>query len=307
MIDLSVDIAGIKMKNPVMPASGTFGYGEEFAQVIDISKLGAFVTKGTTLEPRNGNDQPRVAETRAGMINYIGLQNPGAKAVIKEKIPFLRQFNVPIIVNISGSSIEEYKALAEMFSQVEGVSGLELNISCPNVKQGGVAFGQDPEIAGQVLTAVSEATDLPLIMKLTPNVTNVAKIAESLLARGLDAVSLVNTFKARAKIRSGPNKGKWIEGGLSGPCIMHIALKMVSDVAKEMFGYGVPVIGMGGISCLEDALDFFESGASAIQIGTANFINPNIMIEIIEGLKSYLKENGFSSFGKWRMKVRAKP
>ncbi len=302
MIDLSVNIAGIKMKNPVMPASGTFGYGEEMADFIDISKLGAVVTKGTTLQPRQGNEQPRICETRAGLINFIGLQNPGAEVVIRDKIPFLRQFGVPIIVNISGSTIEEYEELAKMFNGVDGVSGLEVNISCPNVKKGGVAFGQDSELAYEVIIKVRWATSLPLIIKLTPNVTSVFPIVVRLLDAGANAFSLVNTFKARARIRSGPNQGKWIEGGLSGPCIMPIALRIVSDLAKA--NLGVPIIGIGGISSFEDALDFLESGADAIQIGTANFINPNVMIEIITGLEKYLAENGFASFEEWKRKIR---
>lgn len=303
--DLSVDIAGIRMKNPVMPASGCFGYGEEMAGLIDISKLGAVITKGTTLLPRQGNEQPRIWETRAGMINFIGLQNPGAKAVIKKKIPFLRQFGVPIIVNISGSTSEEYEELAKMFNGVEGVSALEVNISCPNVRAGGIVFGQDSRAAVEVVSGVRKATSLPLIVKLTPNVTSVIPIATAVVAAGANVLSLVNTFKARARIRNGPNKGQWIEGGLSGPCIMPIALRMVSDLAKAELG--VPIIGIGGISCFEDALDFLESGASVVQIGTANFINPNVMIEIIDGLRKHLAKNGFSSFAAWQKKKPGGP
>lgn len=302
MTDLSVDIAGIKMQNPIMPASGTFGYGEEMADIIDIRKLGAVVTKGTTLEPRQGNDQPRMCETRAGMINFIGLQNPGAEAVIRDKIPFLRQFGVPIIVNISGSTIEEYEELATMFDCVPDVAAQEVNISCPNVKQGGVAFGQDLKLAFETVYRVRKKSILPLIVKLTPNITDIVLIARAVVEAGADAISLVNTFKARARIRSGPNKGKWIEGGLSGPCIMPVALRMVSDLAKAEIS--VPIIGIGGIQFLKDALDFFESGADAIQIGTANFIDPTIMIQIIEGLEKYLAKNGFASFQEYLQKSR---
>jgi len=301
MIDLSVNIAGIKMKNPIMPASGTFGYGEEFSDLIDISQLGAVVTKGTTLQSRQGNEQPRIYETRAGMINFIGLQNPGAEIVIREKIPFLRQFGVPIIVNISGVSIGEYLEVAKIFAGSLEVAGLEINISCPNIKKGGVAFGQDPILAAKVVGSIRGLTMLPLIVKLTPNVTNIITIAKAVIKAGADAISLVNTFKARAKIRSGPKRGKWIEGGLSGPCIMPIALRMVSDLYKAKLG--VPIIGIGGISFFEDALDFLESGADAIQIGTANFINPNIMIEIIGKINNYLEEKGFSSLSEWRAKM----
>lgn len=301
MIDLSVNIAGIRMKNPVTPASGCFGYGEEMAEFIDLSKLGAVVTKGTTLEPRQGNEQPRICETRAGMINYIGLQNPGADAVIREKIPFLRQFGVPIIVNISGSTTSDYVQLAKIFTNIEDVSALEVNISCPNVKVGGVVFGQDPRVAFELVVEVRAATSLPLIVKLTPNVTDIIVVAESVVNAGANVISLINTFKSRARIRSGPNGGKWIEGGLSGPCIMPIALRMVSDLAKAKLG--VPIIGIGGISCLEDALDFLESGADAIQIGTANFIDPTIMIQIIEGLSDHLQKQGFSTLAEWRQKT----
>lgn len=296
--DLSVEIAGIRMKNPVMSASGCFGYGKEMAELVDISKLGAVVTKGTTLHPRQGNELPRICETAAGMINFIGLQNPGADVVIQEKIPFLLQFGVPVIVNIAGATEEDYVELARKFDGVEGVTGLEVNISCPNTKRGGIAFGQDPEIASELVTKVKEATSLPLIVKLTPNVTDIVRIAASVILAGADALSLVNTFTARAKIRGGPQAGKWIEGGLSGPAIMPIALKMVSNLAKADLKR--PIIGMGGISSTEDALEFLESGADAVAVGTANFINPNVMIEIIDGLKKYLAEKGCASLSKLR-------
>ena len=298
--DLSVNIAGIRMRNPIMSASGCFGYGEEMAQFIDISKLGAVVTKGTTLQPRQGNEQPRICETRAGMINFIGLQNPGAEAVIREKIPFLQQFGVPIIVNISGSTIEEYEELAKMFNEVPGVAALEVNISCPNVKEGGIAFGQEPRVTHEVVFSVRKATRLPLIVKLTPNVTNICVIAAVAVVAGADALSLINTVRARAKIRRGPCAGKWIEGGLSGPCIKPIALKMVSDVAKK--NLGVPIIGIGGICDTDDALDFFESGADAIQVGTANFVDPTIMIKIIRDLELYLERTGCQNIKEWREK-----
>lgn len=299
--DLSIEIAGIRMKNPVMPASGCFGYGEEMAEFIDISRLGAVVTKGITLLPREGNEQPRICETRAGMINFIGLQNPGAEVVIKEKIPFLWQFGVPIIVNIAGATERDYVELARRFNGVEGVAGLEVNISCPNTKRGGIAFGQDPDIASELVAKIREATSLPLIVKLTPNVTDVVSIAASVILAGTDALSLVNTFTARARIRGGPQTGKWIEGGLSGPAIMPIALRMVSDVAKA--NLGVPIIGMGGISNTKDALDFLESGADAVAVGTANFVNPNVMIEIIDGLKKHLVEKECSNLVELRQRT----
>jgi len=303
-INLSVDIAGISMKNPVMPASGTFGYGEEFSQLIDISKLGAVVTKGTTLKPRQGNPQPRIYETPCGMINCIGLQNPGIEKVIQEKIPFLRQFGVPIIVNIAGETIEEYVQIARKLDEVEGAGmpdGIEINISCPNVKKGGMAFGQDPEITREVVGKLwGGKLSLPLIVKLTPNVTDIVSIAEAAVRGGADALSLINTIKTRAKIRRGPQAGKWIEGGLSGPAIKPVAIRMVKELVKA--NLGIPIIGIGGIMNTEDALDFFESGAITIAIGTANFINPKAMEEVIDGLKKYLISNKITDISELREK-----
>jgi len=302
MIDLSVNIAGIEMQNPIMPASGTFGFGDEFMLIegFDIRKLGAVVTKGTTIQPRQGNEQPRIAETRAGMINFIGLQNPGAEIVAREKIPFLRQFGVPIIVNISGFSPEDYLRLVAIFNEVEGVAGLEVNISCPNVKEGGISFGQEPTVAFSLVSQLARRSCLPLIVKLTPNVTNIVVLARAVVEAGADALSLVNTFTARAKIRSGPNKGKWIEGGLSGPGIMSMALRKVSDVYKA--NLGVPIIGIGGIKFVEDVADFLESGAAAVQIGTANFVNPLVMMELVKKLGLYIEKTGCQSIKEWREK-----
>ncbi len=302
MIDLSVDIVGIKMQNPIMPASGTFGYGDEFAALegFDIRRLGAVVTKGTTVQPRQGNEQPRIAETRAGMINSIGLQNPGAEIVAREKIPFLRQFKVPIIVNISGTVPEDYSRLVAIFNEVEGVAGLEVNISCPNIKQGGILFGQHPTIASALISQLRKISRLPLIIKLTPNVTDIVVLARAVVEAGADALSLVNTFTARAKIRSGPNRGKWIEGGLSGPGIMSMALRKVSDVYKA--NLGVPIIGIGGIQFFEDVIDFLESGATAVQIGTANFVNPLVMMELAKELGLYIGKTGCQSLKEWREK-----
>ena len=303
--DLSVKIAGIVMKNPIMPASGTFGFGEEFARLagFDISKLGAVATKGTTLLPREGNSQPRICETASGAINFIGLQNPGAEAVIEKKIPFLRQFGVPIIVNICGSTIEEYRRLVQRFNGVEGVAGLEINISCPNTSKGGMAFGQDPDITFAVVGEIRKKTSLPLIVKLTPNITDIVLIARSAVEAGAGALSLINTVKARAKIKTGPSAGKWIQGGLSGPCIKPIALSMVYAVSQA--NLGVPIIGMGGIFNLEDVLDFFEAGAEAVAIGTTNFIDPLIMMKLIEGLKKYLAENNLADIEELKKRLRS--
>jgi dihydroorotate dehydrogenase (NAD+) catalytic subunit len=300
MIDLSVNIAGIKLKNPIMPASGTFGYGDEYYGWDEIKKLGAVVTKGTKLLPTQGNKQPRIMEVQGGLINFIGLQNPGIEEAVRTKLPYLLRFEVPVIVNVCGSTVKEYVEVARRASESVVVSALEINISCPNVKQGGVAFGQDPVLAAEVTSAVREATRLPLILKLTPNVTSVIPIAEAVVIAGANAISLVNTFKARGKLRSGPNKGTWIEGGLSGPCIKHIALRMVSDLYKA--NPGVPIIGIGGIASVTDVLDFLESGAEAVQIGTGNFVDPMMMIKIIDGLKSYLKQVHCHSIKEWREK-----
>ena len=293
---LSVKIASIRMKNPIMPASGTFGYGEEMADMIDISKLGAVVTKSTTLKPRKGNPPPRICEPDAGMINSIGLQNPGIDVVMQEKIPFLLKFSVPIILSISGSTIDEYVELARKVVEKDVnrlVSGLEVNISCPNTEKGGIAFGQDPKIAAKVVGRVKKAAapNLTIIVKLTPNVTNIVTIAEAVVLAGADALSLINTVKARAKVRGMDET--WLNGGLSGPAIKPIALRMVYEVAKA--NLGVPIIGIGGIRNTTDVLDFLECGADAVQIGTANFINPNVMIEVIDGLRAYMAEKKYNN------------
>lgn len=291
--DLSLEIAGIKMRNPIMPASGTFGYGEEYSQFFDISVLGAVVTKGTTLLPRDGNPPPRLIETKAGIINFIGLQNPGVDAVIERKIPFLRKYATVIIVNIAGHTISEYVKIAKRLNFVEGVHALEINVSCPNVDKGGMAFGQDPRTTFSIVQQVKKATCLPLIVKLTPNVTDIAEIARSAVDAGAQAISLINTVKSRAKIRIGEHAEKWVVGGLSGPAIKPIALQKVFEVSQA--NLGVDIIGIGGISNLEDVLDFFEVGAKAVQIGTLNFIKPCIMPEIIEGLRVHLKEEGLKN------------
>lgn len=290
--NLIVEIAGIRMKNPIMPASGTFGYGEEFTQFFDLSKLGAIVTKGTSLKPKLGNPQPRIAETEGGMINCIGLQNPGIKAVIKEKVRFLRQFDVAVILNIAGQTIEEFKEITQRINGVIGIDGLEVNISCPNIKEGGMAFGVDPKATYKVVAAVRRLTNLPLIIKLTPNVTDIKIIARSAIEAGADALSLINTVKARAYIKSGPQKDQWIIGGSSGPCIKPIALQKVAEVME--INPRVPLIGIGGIMNFEDALDFFRLGVKAVQVGTANFPNPLVLPKIIADMEKYFKENQIS-------------
>lgn len=300
MIDLSVEIAGIKMKNPIMPASGTFGYGEEFSDLIEISRLGAVMTKAVTLNPRPGNEPPRALETPAGMINRIGLANPGVEEVVRKKLPYLEQFGIPIIVNVSGSTVDEYVEVVKQVSASSVVSGCEINISCPNVKQGGLAFGQDPASAAGVAVAVRRVTSLPLIFKLTPNVASVVPVARAVVEAGADAISLVNTFLARAKIWNGPFRGQYVEGGLSGPCIRAMAVRIVSDLAKA--NLGVPIIGIGGIRFVEDVIEFLESGAVAVEVGTANFVNPLVMIELIEGLGVYIERTRCQSLKEWREK-----
>ncbi len=292
-ISLSVKLGKLHLNYPVMPASGTFGYGEEFSDITDFTVFGALVTKGISLEPSNGNEMPRICETPCGLINSIGLENVGFKRFKKEKLPFLKKFNIPVIVNFFGKSIEEYRILASELSGLDGVSALEANISCPNVKEGGRAFGADPEIVYDLVSSVKESSKLPLIVKLSPLVTDISLIAEVAEKAGADILSLINTFPAThidiSTRKFTLNRGY---GGLSGPAIKPVALKLVNDVHNAV---RIPVIGMGGISLWQDAVEFFLAGASAIAVGTAAFINPNIITEIIAGLKGYLLNNGFKS------------
>ena len=295
MIDkpnLEVEIAGIKLKNPVMTASGTFGYGEEFSPFIDLDKLGAMVLKGIILKPKMGNPPPRVIETPSGMLNAIGLQNVGVEVLIKEKLPYLKKFNTPVIINISGDTIEEYVELAQRLEEVSaemGVAGLEVNISCPNVKKGGMAWGTDAKATYKIVSSIQKATTLPLIVKLTPNVTDIKTIAQAAEEAGADALSLINTLVGMAvDIDSRKPKLANISGGLSGPAVKPVALWLVWQVFQTV---KIPIIGIGGIIKIEDALEFIIAGARAIEIGTANFVNPRVTIEIIEGIEKYLTEN----------------
>lgn len=284
---LSTEIAGIKMKNPVMTASGTFGFGLEFNDFLDLNQVGAVVVKGTTLQPRSGNVGVRIAETPSGMLNSIGLENTGCDAFINKILPKLKKYDVPVIVNMSGSTVEEYGVLANKLT-VDGVSGLELNISCPNVKDGGIAFGTNKESATAVVREVKKNTNLPVIAKLSPNVTDIVDMAKAIEAAGADAISLINTLLGMAidlKTRK-PILGN-IVGGLSGPAVKPIALRMVWQVANAV---KVPIIGMGGIMNTEDALEFMLAGASAIAVGTANFINPSVAVTVAQGMEHYLKQ-----------------
>lgn len=285
---LAVNVGGIPMRNPVMTASGTFGYGEAFASLFDLNRLGAIIVKGLALKPVPGNPPPRTVETCGGMLNAIGLENVGLQAFVKEKLPFLQSLDTPVILNIYGRNVDEYGKLAERINDLEGVAGLELNISCPNVKAGGIAFGTDPKMAFQVTQGVREKTKLPLIVKLSPNVTDIASIARSVEEAGADALSLINTITSMAvdvETRR-PKLGNTI-GGLSGPAIKPIALRMVWETVQAV---GIPVIGIGGIMDASDALEFLIVGARAVQVGTANFVNPRATVDIAEGLKRYLVE-----------------
>ena len=290
--EMQVNIGGLIIKNPVMTASGTFGYGEEYAPYLDIRRLGAIITKGISLEPRAGNKPPRIMETPCGMLNAIGLENPGAHAFIKEKLPFLREFDVPVIVNVFGETIEELKRITELLSKSKGVEGLEINISCPNVKKGGIIFGSDPDMAHAVTKEVKRLTDLPVIIKLTPNVTDICLIAESVEEAGADAISLINTLTGMSVDieRRIPHLAN-VTGGLSGPAIKPVALRMVWQVVKRV---KIPVIGIGGIANAGDALEFLIIGARAVQIGTANFINPCATMDIIDGIEEYLKRHNIA-------------
>ena len=293
--DLSVQLArknkrGLLLANPVMTASGTFGYGTEYAEVLDIQRLGAVICKGTTLKPRPGNPQPRLWETAGGVLNSIGMENIGIDALIEEKAPLWAQWKVPIIVNILGESIQDYAKLAKRLDKVSGVSGIEVNISCPNVSAGGMEFGASPESAAEVTAAVKSKTTLPIIVKLSPNVTDIAEIACAAADAGADAISLINTLKGMAidtKNRK-PLLGN-VCGGLSGPAIKPVALYMVYQVARAV---KVPVIGCGGIATANDALEFIMAGASAVQVGTAIFANPCTPLDILKGIERFMKKEG---------------
>lgn len=287
---MAVNLGPLKLNNPVMTASGTFGYGEEYAGYLDLSRLGAVVVKGLSLKPRLGNPPPRIMETSGGMLNSIGLQNIGVDAFIEEKLPFLRKYNTAVVANIYGETYDEFKQVAKKLSSAKGVHALEVNISCPNVKKGGVSFGADPKVAAIVTRTVKDETGLPVIVKLTPNVTDVAAVAVAVEKAGADIISLINTLTGMSvDLKTRRPHLKNITGGLSGPAIKPVALRMVWQVLQKV---SIPVIGIGGIMTAEDALEFLILGAKAVQIGTANFINPCATLDIIEGIKIYLADNG---------------
>ena len=289
---MRVDIGGIEIKNPVMTASGTFGYASEFEELIDLNRLGAIVVKGLSLEPSRGNPPPRIVETPCGMLNAIGLENVGLAAFVKEKLPFLRRLDTPIFVNVYGKSTKEYAELAARLEDIDGVSGIEVNISCPNVKSGGMAFGAYPESAAEVVRAIRKQTTKPMMVKLSPNVTDITEIAKSVEGEGADSISLINTITGMAiDIETRRPKIANITGGLSGPAIKPVALRMVWQVAQTV---NVPVVGIGGIMTAKDALEFLIAGAVAVQIGTANFINPHATTDIIDGIETFLMERNIS-------------
>jgi len=290
--DLRVEIGRLSLQNPVMTASGTFGYGREFKDLVDLNRLGAIVVKGLSLAPSRGNPPPRIAETPCGMLNAIGLENVGIEAFKRDKLPFLRQLRVPVLANIYGTTIEAYAELAAQLDGLSEVAGIEVNISCPNVKAGGVAFGVQPDMAARVVAAVRAKTVKPLVVKLSPNVTDVTEIARSAEGAGADALSLINTITGMAvDIHTRRPKLANITGGLSGPAIRPVAVRMVWQVARAV---KIPVIGIGGIMTAEDALEFLIAGAVAVQVGTANFVNPAATMEILAGIEAYLVAHRFS-------------
>ncbi len=294
-VNLEVNLCGIKLKNPLLAASGPFGYGHEYRQLIDFSDLGGIIVKGVSLEPWAGNPPPRLAETFSGLLNAVGLQNPGLAGFLEDDLPFLRDTGPRLLVNVVGCSIEEYVAVASGLEGVEGIDGLELNISCPNIKAGGMAFGTDPEMTGRVVSAVRRATKLPLLIKLSPNVTDISVIARAAEEAGADGISLINTLSGML-IDTGQKKpllGNTI-GGLSGPAIMPVALKMVWQAAEAV---RIPILGMGGIASADDAIQFIMAGARAVAVGTGLFYNPDLPSQVLTGLAGFLKAQGLRSPG----------
>lgn len=293
MVDLSVEIGKLKLKNPIMTASGTFGYGEEFADFIDLNRLGGIIVKGTTLHHREGNPYPRMAETPSGMLNAVGLQNKGVDYFIEHIYPRIKDLDTRVIVNVSGSCIDDYVAVCEKLSPLDKVAAVEINISCPNVKQGGMGFGTTCSGAESVTSAVRKAYDGTMIVKLTPNVTDITDIARAVEAAGADAVSLTNTFLGMAiDVEKRKPMLSTITGGLSGPCIRPIAVRMVWQVANAV---KVPVVGLGGIASGRDAIEFLLAGATAVQIGTANFVDPQVTVKAIDYIEDYLKRHQITS------------
>lgn len=291
--DLSVKLGNLSLQNPVMTASGTFGYGKEFKDLVDLNCLGGMIVKGLSLHPSKGNPPPRIAETPCGMLNAIGLENVGLEAFLQEKVPFLKTLKTPVLANIYGTDIESYSELAARLSDIEAVAGIEVNISCPNVKQGGIAFGSDPATAYEVTRAIRARYDGLVMVKLSPNVTDITKIAVAVADGGADSISLINTITGMAiDIQTRKPTIANITGGLSGPAIRPVAVRMVWQVAQAVT---LPLVGIGGIMTAADALEFIIAGATAVQVGTANFINPRATEEIIDGIEDYLVKHRIAS------------
>ncbi|MEH7382460.1 dihydroorotate dehydrogenase [Bacillus sp. JJ1533] len=289
---LQVELPGLSLKNPIMPASGCFGFGKEYAKFYDLSTLGAIMIKATTAQPRFGNPTPRVAETSAGMLNAIGLQNPGLEKVLSEELPWLEQFDVPIIANVAGSQIEDYVEVAREISKAPNVHALELNISCPNVKTGGIAFGTIPEVAAELTRYVKEVSSVPVYVKLSPNVSNIVEMAKAIEEAGADGLTMINTLIGmRIDLKTGNPILANKTGGLSGPAIKPVAIRMIHEVSQAV---SIPIIGMGGVQTAEDVLEYYYAGASAVAVGTANFIDPYVCPTIIEELPSLLDKYGFT-------------
>jgi dihydroorotate dehydrogenase (NAD+) catalytic subunit len=301
--DLSVNFAGIRLKNPVLTASGTFGYGEEYAEFVDLNKLGGVIVKGISLKPITGNPPPRIWETPSGMLNAIGLENPGVDVFLDVKLPYLRKFDTAVIVNVFGYSLEEYVGVVERLDGVPGIAGLEVNISCPNVKAGGIVFGTNLKAAFELLSAVRKATRLPVIAKLSPNVTDITEFAKAARDAGCDGLSLINTLLGLAiDVRCRRPRLANCTGGLSGPAIRPVAVRMVWQTARTV---PLPIIGMGGIATAEDALEFILAGATAIAVGTANFINPRATLDVLSGIEALLREQGAGKITELIGKVEA--
>lgn len=298
MVNLAVKIGSLELKNPVLTASGTFGYGLEYADFMDLERLGGFIVKGTTLEPRQGNPYPRMAETPSGMLNAVGLQNKGVEHFISETYPLLKDLDTEVMVNVSGASVDQYAATAERLSGLPGIHAIELNISCPNVKQGGMAFGTSTEGAASVVKAVRKVWPGHLMVKLSPNVTSITDIALAVESEGADSVSLINTLLGMAvDVERRKPILLTVTGGLSGPAVRPVAVRMVWQVAKAV---SIPVVGLGGITDARDALEFIMAGATAVQIGTANFIDPTTCIKVIEGLEDYCSRHGVNDISELR-------
>ena len=292
MVDLRVNLGGLGLRNPVLTASGTFGYGEEYADFVDFSRLGGIIVKGTTLAPRQGNPYPRMAETPSGMLNAVGLQNKGADYLAEEIYPRLSRLDTCVLVNVSGSTVEDYVACAEKMQDLEAIPGIELNVSCPNVKSGGMAFGVSAQGIASVVSAVRKVYRKHLMVKLSPNVTDIADIARAAEASGADSVSLINTLLGMAvDAEKRRPRLSTITGGLSGACVKPVALRMVWQVSRAV---KIPVVGLGGISSATDAVEFLLAGASAVEIGTANFIDPSVTMKVVDGLEDYCRRHGFA-------------